>query len=153
MAGMGTHLGGKSWTAYVRPVAAIGLMLLILVPLASIASVIAGVLVALVLVGLLAYQCLLLRSFSLHTDDLGIWVFSGILPWNKGQAGVKWRDLDEAVYFQSMGSWLFKSYTIRIGHRYTKTSEILLEHWKRGDQAVLAINQRHAELVRAKALA
>lgn len=28
------------------------------------------------------------------------WMICCVLPWNKGVAGVKWRDLDEAVYFQ-----------------------------------------------------
>jgi hypothetical protein len=151
--GMDMRLGGKSWTAYVRPVVTSAVLLLVLVPLASMAAMTAGVVAFLVLAAFLAYQCLLLRSFYLYIDDLGVWVFSGILPWNKGIAGVKWRDLDEAVYVQSMTSWLFKSYTIRIGHRYTKTSEILLDHWVQGDQAVLAINIQHAELVRANALA
>lgn len=82
----------------------------------------------------------------------GVWVYSGILPWNKGVAGVKWRDLDEAVYFQSMGSWLFKSYSVRIGHRFTKSSEILLSHWARGHEAAMAINGQHQDLVRANAL-
>jgi hypothetical protein len=147
-----TSLGGKSWTAYVR-VALIGLVLLFIVtPLAWSASVGAGIVMLLVSLGFIAYKVLLLNSFHLYVDDDGVWVFSGILPWNKGIAGVKWRDLDEAVYFQSMGSWLFKSYSIRIGHRFTKSSEILLSHWARGHEAVMTINGQHQELVRSKAL-
>jgi len=52
-----------------------------------------------------------------------------------------------------MASWLFKSYSIRIGHRFTKSSEILLSHMMRGDESVMIINSRHQELVRANALA
>lgn len=147
-----TSLGGKSWTAYVRVVITGIVLLLLLTPLAWSASVIAGVVVLAVSLTLVVYQFLLLKSFHLYLDDVGVWVYSGILPWNKGVAGVKWRDLDEAVYFQSMGSWLFKSYSIRIGHRFTKSSEILLSHWARGHEAVMAINGQHQVMVRAGAL-
>lgn len=147
-----TSLGGKSWTAYVR-IALIGLALLFLAtPAVWSASVGAGIVVMLISLGFIAYNVLLLNSFHLYVDHGGVWVFSGILPWNKGVKGVKWRDLDEAVYFQSMGSWLFKSYSIRIGHRFTKSSEILLSHWARGHEAVMAINGQHLELVRANTL-
>jgi hypothetical protein len=147
-----TSLGGKSWTAYVR-VVLVGIALLFLAtPIAWSASTAAGVVVLLASLAFVVYQFLLLKSFHLYFDDVGVWVYSGVLPWNKGIAGVKWRDLDEAVYFQSMGSWLFKSYSIRIGHRFTKSSEILLSHWARGHEAVMAINGQHQELVRAGAL-
>ena len=147
-----TSLGGKSWTAYVR-VVLIGIVLLLVVtPLAFSASVVAGIVVLAVSLAFIVYQFLLLKSFHLYFDDVGVWVYSGVLPWNKGVAGVKWRDLDEAVYFQSMSSWLFKSYSIRIGHRFTKSSEILLSHWGSGHEAVMAINGQHQELVRAGAL-
>lgn len=145
-------LGGKSWTAYVR-VVLVGIVLFFIVtPLAWSASVTAGVVMLVASLVLVVYQFLFLRSFHLYFDDVGVWVYSGVLPWNKGVAGVKWRDLDEAVYFQSMGSWLFKSYSIRIGHRFTKSSEILLSHWARGHEAVMAINGQHQGLVRASAL-
>lgn len=147
-----TSLGGKSWTAYVR-VVLIGIVLLLVVtPLAFSASVVAGIVVLAVSLAFIVYQFLLLKSFHLYFDDVGVWVYSGVLPWNKGVAGVKWRDLDEAVYFQSMSSWLFKSYSIRIGHRFTKSSEILLSHWGSGHEAVMSINGQHQELVRAGAL-
>ncbi len=144
-------LGGKSWTAYVRVVlVAFGLLLVSVMAWGI--SVGAGVVVSLLVLAFVVYQVLLIKSYHLYFDDAGVWVFSGVLPWNKGVAGVKWRDLDEAVYFQSMGSWLFKSYSIRIGHRFTKSSEVLLTHWARGHEAVMTINQQHQELVRAGAL-
>ena len=147
-----TSLGGKSWTAYVRVVLVGIVLLLVLTPLVWSTSAIAGVCLLLVSLGYVIYQVLFLKSFHLYLDDVGVWVNSGVLPWNKGVAGVKWRDLDGAVYFQSMGSWLFKSYSIRIGHRFTKTSEILLSHWAHGHEAAMAINGQHQELVRAGAL-
>ncbi len=147
-----TSLGGKSWTAYVR-VVLFGLALIfVATPLAWAISIVAGIIALAASLASVVYQLLLLKSFHLYFDDIGVWVYSGVLPWNKGIAGVKWRDLDEAVYFQSMGSWLFKSYSIRIGHRFTKSSEILLSHWARGHEAVMAINGQHQAMVRAGTL-
>lgn len=83
-------------------------------------------------------------------DDLGVWVFWGILPWNKGTEGVKWRDIDEAVYFPDLWSWLGKSYTVRVGHRFTKEREIFLSNMANGKEAVQTINAKHAELIRLK---
>lgn len=145
-------LGGKSWTAYVRVVLISVVLFFVVTPLAWSTSAIAGGVVLAASLAFVVYQFLLLKSFHLYFDDVGVWVYSGILPWNTGVAGVKWRDLDEAVYFQSVGSWLFKSYSIRIGHRFTKSSEILISHWARGHEAVMAINGQHQELVRAGAL-
>lgn len=147
-----TSLGGKSWTAYVRVAIVAIVLLLIVTPIAWSASAIAGVVAVAISLAIVAYQVLFLKSFHLYFDDVGVWVSSGILPWNKGVAGVKWRDLDEAVYFQSMGSWLFKSYSIRIGHRFTKSSEILLTHWAHGHEAVMSINGRHQDLARVGSL-
>jgi hypothetical protein len=147
-----TSLGGKSWTAYIRVIAIGFVSLFIITPLAWHASVGTGLVVLLLSLGFTAYQFLELKSYHLYFDDAGVWIYSGILPWKKGVAGVKWRDLDEAVYFQSIGSWLFKSYSIRIGHRFTKSSEILLSDMARGHEVVMTINGRHQNLVRANAL-
>jgi hypothetical protein len=89
----------------------------------------------------------MLRSVQLYYDDVGVWLYSGILPWSKGVRGVKWRDMDEAVYMQSFGSWLLRSWTIRVGHRFTKASEITLTSMARGREAVAIINQQHQRLI------
>jgi len=142
----------KSWTAYV------GLFVLWLVLLAIVGLLAWGgfnwVAVAVSVPGILvlAYNSFLLKSVRLYFDDAGVWVYSGLFPWNKGVIGVRWRDLDEAVYFPTLWSWLFKSYSIRIGHRFTRSSEILLTHMAQGHEAVMAINSRHQELVRKNAL-
>ena len=144
-------LGRKSWTAYTGT-AILALILLAVVVVAAIGNVIAGLVVLVVALLVLALKFFSIRSHHLYMDDVGVWVFSGILPWTKGVTGVKWRDLDEATFYQSMFSWMFKSYSIRIGHRFTKDSEIFLSHWNRGNDAVVTINTRHKELVRANAL-
>lgn len=33
------------------------------------------------------------------------------------------------------------NYLIRVGHRFTKTSELIIPHLKNGDLAVIAINE------------
>ncbi len=86
-----------------------------------------------------------IKSYQLYYDNDGIWVYSGILPWTKGVSGIKWRDLDEAVYFTGFISWATHSYRVRLTHRFTKSSEIVLTHIKDGDKAVQDINQRHRE--------
>lgn len=141
-------LSRKSWTAYLRLV----LLALVAIVLSGGLGTLhwgAGLMVFVVIAGVLAYQAMELRSHLLYIDDIGIWHASGILPWKKGVAGVKWRDLDEAVFMQGMSSWLLKSYTIRIGHRFTKSSEIVMTHMARGHEAVMTINAAHQELVRA----
>jgi hypothetical protein len=71
-----------------------------------------------------------------------------VLPWARGIQGVKWREMDEALMIQTLWSWLFKSYTVRIGHRFTKANEIALTHMARGDQAVGNLNDTHRRLIR-----
>lgn len=147
-----TPMCGKAWTAY------IGSMLLALmlfgfaVPLALQWSPLAAGGVVLASVLLVGYRILLIHSVRLYYDDVGVWLYAGILPWNKGVQGVKWRDMDEATFAQSFWSWLFKSYAIRIGHRYTKTSEIRLTHMARGKAVVTALNAHHQELIRSDSL-
>ena len=61
--------------------------------------------------------------------------------------------MDEAVYVQSFRSWLLRSWTVRVGHRFTNASEIVLTDMARGREAVALINQRHQQLIRDDRLA
>jgi hypothetical protein len=138
-----THLAYKmSWTAYVRPLIIFLILALVSSPLFQ-ASTLFGSIYLVLIVAFFAYQILTIRSLYLYTDDDGVWVYSGILPWSKGISGVKWRDLEDAVYFPNFLSWLLKSYTVRVGHRFTKTSEIVLPHIAHGHEAVVYINDLH----------
>ena len=76
-------------------------------------------------------------------------VYSGVLPWKKGLAGVKWRDMDEATFEQGFWSWISRSYTVRIGHRFTKASEIRLTNIGGGKDAVGTLNAKHQAMIRA----
>jgi len=144
----------KSWTAYIG----ITLRLLIIIALAIAAiywqptywHVVALLLVlALLFVG---YQFAYLRSYRLYYDDMGVWIYSGILPWKRGVAGVKWRDLDEATFHNSFWSWLSGSYTIQLKHRFTKASEIVQADMARGKQVVISINQQHQQYIKQSAV-
>jgi len=132
-----------SWTAYVRP-------LVVFFILASIAAALiqsqyktVGLSLLVIALALLSYQVLMIRSIRLYADVEGVWVYRGILPWDKGMFGVKWRDLEDASYFQGFSSWVCRSYTVCVGHRFTKTSEIILPHIHRGNLAVEHINEMH----------
>ena len=140
-------VGVKSWIAYVG-VFIMALLLYCLVPLAFYFNEIAAAAVMVVVTIIVGYRVMLLRSVQLYYDDVGVWVFSGILPWKKGVAGVKWRDMDEATFEQGFWSWISGSYTIRIGHRFTKASEIRLTDIARGKDAVTKLNAHHQSLIR-----
>jgi hypothetical protein len=145
-------IGVKSWLAYVGLALLAALLFFGLLPLAfmwnqaAAAAVLAG---SALLVG---YRFLLVRSVQLYYDDVGVWLYSGVLPWKKGVSGVKWRDMDEATFVNGFWSWATRSYTVRIRHRFTKDSEIVLTNIARGKDAVAAINARLQELIRANAL-
>lgn len=140
----GAHvLPGKSWTAYLGLAGIVLLGIFLTALLALFAGLPAGGVLLVLLLGYAGFRFAEIASYRFYYDASGVWVYAGILPWAKGVSGVKWRDLDEAIYEQNFWSWLFKSYTVRIGHRFTKSSELLLTHMHHGDQSVMAINQQH----------
>ena len=134
-----TILGKKSWVAYVFPVC-LGLLLFFIF-LDSF-----KVLCIVPTIGMV-YAFFQLRSYTLYMDDKGVWIQSGFLPWTKGSRGVKWRDLDDAEYFTGLVSWVTRSYRVLLKHRYTKNSEIYFSHMSNGHQAVMAINEKHDQLL------
>jgi hypothetical protein len=134
---------GLSWVAYVRPV----LVLLLTLSLAALFPTVVRFLLSALALAWFAYLVIDARNVRLFLDDHGIWVRSGILPWNRGVSGVKWRDLDEATYYTGFISWAAKSYRVRIGHRFTKSSEIFIAHVRDGNRAVEMINGMHREMI------
>lgn len=138
-----------SWLAYFRPLFWT-LVFLAAVYLFSQSSMHWGFLIAAVvlILGHLVYKFLVLRSVVLFVNDEGVWVYSGILPWSKGIGGVRWRDVDDARYSPGFLGWALKSYTVRIGHRFTRGSEIVLPSVKRGHKAVEQINALHGSYLR-----
>jgi hypothetical protein len=148
----GIPLCRKAWTAYINPLLLAVIMVFVL-RLAFNHSQLAaaGVLAASTL--LIGYRVLLIRSVQLYYDDTGVWLYSGVLPWQRGVRGIKWRDLDEASYVQSFGSWLLRSWKIRVAHRFTDGSDIVLSQMARGREAVAFINERHQQVLRDDRLA
>ena len=139
-----------SWVAYLRPFVVAGFLSAV-VYLFSLSAMHWGFLVggAVLIFFNLVYQILFLRSVLLFMNEEGVWVYSGILPWNKGAGGVRWRDIEDATYVPGFLGWALKAYTIRIGHRFTRSNEIVLRAVKNGNQAVEQINDMHGSYLRS----
>jgi hypothetical protein len=136
-------LARKSWTAYLL----LAIKTIFIISCISILSwafngrLIATLPFLAIVLAWSIYRFLMLRSYNLYYDKDGVWIYSGVLPWNKGVNGVKWRDIDEALMMQSLWSWMFKSYAMVLKQRFTKETEIWLTHMRQGDVAVTTINQ------------
>lgn len=145
-------VGVKSWVAYI-PVLLLAIVLFgVALPLTFLWNEIAAGVVMLLSAAFLFICILGLRAVQLYYDEVGVWVVSGILPWTRGVSGVKWRDMDEATFEQGFWSWLTGSYTIRIGHRFTKSSEIVLTKIARGKDAVGKLNAYQQNLIRDRVI-
>jgi hypothetical protein len=146
-----SFLSHKAWTAYCPTVLSAVLALGVLGGGVFYVSRRIGVIVMAVILLISIYHAMVIRSHRLYCDAIGVWISSGVLPWSKGVQGIKWRDLDAAAYTPGFWSWLFGSYTLRIGHRYAKDNEILLTRMVNGKEAVTAINERHQGMGRQDA--
>ena len=131
-----------SWIAYIRTVVVFFFLCALGVALGALHHSLSVVAVVVAL-AIFAYQVLYLRSMTLFTNDDGVWLYRGVFPWNKGVVGVKWRDIEDAVFFTGFVSWAFNSYSIRVGHRFTKASELAIVNVKDGRNAVAHINEFH----------
>ena len=151
--GTGHHVVGvKSWVAYLGLLVIAALCFGVILPLSFLlpehGDIAAGA-VMLISAAFIGYRFMTLRNVQLYYDDVGVWVISGVMPWQKGVSGVKWRDMDEATFEPGFWSWISRSYTIRIGHRYTKGSEIRLTNIGGGKDAAGIINGRQQAMIRA----
>jgi hypothetical protein len=151
-AGEITTLGRKSWTAFMGLFAAGFLGLVVIVPLLWHLSRDAGLIATLLIVVWLAYRFFELRTVHLYFNESGVWLYSGVLPWSRGVRGVKWRDVDDATFSQGFWTWMTKSHRVRVGHRFTRSNELVVSSIAHGDRAVMAINTKLQELARANRL-
>lgn len=137
-----------SWVAYIRLLGMSGVQVLIGMVLSGIfeRQWIIGVAVGLAIIWFV-YKVTYTRSIKIYTDEAGVWLYQGVFPWQKGVFGVKWRDVDGALYTPGFISWLCRSYAIRVGHRYTKGSEIAVRHVRHGNQFAEHVNTEHQERV------
>ena len=145
-------LCAKSWTAYAGTFMIAVLLFFAALPLAFKYNTRAALVVLIGSALIVGYRVLTIRSYQLYYDEAGVWLASGILPWKKKLMGVKWRDMDEAVYETNFWSWLFQSYTVRVSQRYTQDIEIHATGMARGKDAVAALNARHQELLGGSAI-
>lgn len=143
----GVNLARKSWVAYVAPVVVGAVALLGFVPFLWSIYYPAAYAVAAIAVLSTTYTVALLRSYQLFMDDRGVWLYRGILPWNKGVIGVRWRDVAGAVYFNSFSSWVFQAYSIEVQHRFTQGNALWVGSLHFGRNAVARINEAHQEYV------
>lgn len=145
-------IGLKSWTAYMGVLALAALLFFVALPLAFRWSELAAAAVMAASSLIVGYRFLEVRSVQLYYDDVGVWVVSGILPWKRGVRGVKWRDMDDASYAGGFLAWITRSYTVRIGHRFTREGEIVLHHVANGRRAVETVNAVHQQMIRSGAV-
>ena len=89
-----------------------------------------------------AYRCIYNRSVTLYMDDAGVWVNRGVVPWNRGVVGVKWRDIESVVYQQGLANWLSRSFPVTVVERFTQGGEMHIEHVWHGDEAVSQMNAK-----------
>lgn len=109
--------------------------------------VLAGIGVLALAALVLAYRAMVIRSTRLSTNDDGIYFQRGILPWARHGHAVKWRDLEGAGHFGGFMSWALRSHTVRISHRFTKSSEIVMRHVGQAGNVVDQINDIHRSML------
>ena len=81
-----------------------------------------------------------------------VWVYRGILPWQRGVVGIKWRDIEVAAFTQNFTSWSTHSYSLHVLDRYTRKPELVLTNMFEGDKAVMYINTRLNAMIRSQQL-
>lgn len=139
-----------SFMAYVRPVCIFVVAMCFSYALSqskhAAVSIIGYVLIILTLINLYC-SITYVKTLKLYLNQDGVFLYRGIFPWTKGVIGTMWRDISDANYYTGFVSWATKSYRVRVGHRFTKTSEIFIPHVKNGNNAVIEIN----EIIKQKA--
>jgi len=136
-----------AWIAYIRPVIVFLILSLPGVMILSYGYSLAGAIFFISTIIFMVLQMLSIRSVCFYTDTEGVQVSGGIFPWSKFTYGVRWCDIDKAAYFTGFWSWLFKSYTVCIRHRFSKSEGIILRNIARGHLAVNHINTFHQQFL------
>jgi hypothetical protein len=141
-----------SWVAYLRELWSVAVRLLLLggasLVLTHVMAMSTGkppmdwiMLVGLAITALwTAYSIAWKRSVRLYTDETGVWLYSGVFPWETGISGVKWQDISESTFTRGFLSWALRSFSVRVGHRFTNGAELYVDNIHRGNLAVEHIN-------------
>ncbi|MBK0019459.1 SoxR reducing system RseC family protein [Kosakonia sp. S42] len=144
-----SHEYRMSWLAYVVPFLTFIVITLVGFSISRsvtpAASILGYILIALSFL-IFILKVMFIKTLKLYINNDGVYLFKGIFPWTKGVIGTTWRDISDANYYTGFISWATKSYRVRVGHRFTKTSELVIPHIKHGNKAVIEIN----EIINAK---
>ena len=89
-----------------------------------------------------------IKSITLFVDENGVWVYEGILPWNRGYYGIRWVDFEEGLFYPNIVSYFTKSYTIELRHKYKNDSNITLTQMHNGDIAITKINEIYNDFIK-----
>ena len=81
------------------------------------------------------------KNNYIYMDENGVWMHAGVFPWQKGITGVSWQNLDKASYYTGFSNWLFKYNKIKLQHRFTQDSEVVMNYVHRGQNVVERINR------------
>lgn len=136
-----------SWVAYVAPLVKYGILIAIVSAFEFIPWWVTTMLLT-----RLVYVLIYLRTVKVILNENGVWKHFGLLPWSRGAVGVKWRDLDQAEIYFGFFPWLTNSHTVRVGHRFTKASELLVPNVADGKGLIEVINREHDDRARSGAL-
>lgn len=128
-----------SWVAYVGLVVKVGLGIGLGYLLMPFNFVIGMLLISLCTV-LGLYHVLQKMTVVIFADDNGVWCSRGLLPWQKGVTGVKWRDVNEGLTSVGLLPYITGAYRVVVTNRYTQTIEIAVNHTNGGHQFVAAVN-------------
>lgn len=128
-----------SWVVYLKQIIVYFIVAFIIMALKSFIGSLAYILVVLWTI-YLAIQIFANYVVKIYVDEQGVWIFSGIFPWNKGTYGLNWRDISDASYQTGFLSWALRSYTVTVGHRYTRDSHLVFANVANGKHLVYLIN-------------
>ncbi|WDL74629.1 hypothetical protein IP360_07325 [Helicobacter winghamensis] len=75
-----------------------------------------------------------LRAQYVFMNERGVWFHRGIFPWTKGVNGIIWNDCGGAMFQQGFWSYLLKTYTVFITHKYTESAQIAVSNIYNGKE-------------------
>jgi len=78
------------------------------------------------------------RRRYMRIDEDGVWYYKGIFPWTVTIDGLTWKNLEYSWIIQGFVSWVLRSWTVRVVHRYNSDKRFEVRHMPQ--EAVALIN-------------
>lgn len=129
-----------SWAAYIPHALALAGLLVAMAYANNFTYPMIIIGVGMLLMCWVAYSVYYLSRTRLYIDDDGVWVFRGVFPWSRGVYGVKWRDIEDAVYSTNFIQWITKGYPVTLRPRFSNNPQIHTPPIHLGNKAVETIN-------------